>query len=91
MALLEWLKIVTQTPLRDFSETKNAFLFESVLSTIEGFSFAERAPTLEWKENYSRLKCIYEQLEGYLKESLKISPPSSLSVMNLVEISKGES
>jgi hypothetical protein len=62
-----------------------------VLSVIEGFSFPERLPSLEWKENYSRLKSIYEQLEGYLKDVLKISPPSSLSVMNLVEISKGES
>lgn len=82
---------MTQTPLRDIGDTKNAVIFESVLSTIEGFSFTEKPPTSEWKENYSRLKSIYEQLEGYLKDSLKISPPSSLSVMNLVEISKGES
>lgn len=34
---------------------------------------------------------MYEQVETYMKETLKMVPPRSLSIMNLVEVAKGES
>jgi hypothetical protein len=45
----------------------------------------------EWRENYAKLKNIYDEVDKYLKDTLKISPPSNLSTVNLIEIAKGES
>lgn len=72
------------------TQLRDCRLLERVLVQVEGFSF-EEAGGSEWKDHYGRLKRVYEQVEGYLVGTLRVTPPSTLSVMNLVEMAKGES
>jgi hypothetical protein len=37
------------------------------------------------------MRSIYEQLEGYFRDTLKTPFPSNISIMNMVEMAKGES
>ena len=43
-----------------------------------------------WRRSYARLRWVYEQAVAYLKETLRMPPPSTLSTMNMVEMAKGE-
>ena len=45
----------------------------------------------EWKDNYNRLRDVYNQLDSYIRDTLKLVPPSTLNTMNLMEMAKGES
>lgn len=91
-ALVLWLRETTDSPpINSIIEVRNCRLLEQILSQIDGFYFPGGTGSNEWKEHYSRLRSLYEQVETYLRESLKLAPPSSLSAINLVEMAKGES